>query len=234
MRVGYVICILALFSILGACNEFPKYRYRLTVVVDTPEGPRQGYTIIEVRTSTQTLPGPGIRRDAVGEAAVIDLGRRGLLFALPRGDQFHDWAGQVYAYLTPQPARGLSASEVAASSVKAARDSKAPIILPRYLNTQDARLVLSGYPLLVRFRDPSDYRTLERVDPDNLAESFGSGVKLRRMTVQITQDYPERRVIRYLPWLPNIKGPFDKNYMMVRPHGEFRNNLSSRSFDPEI
>lgn len=86
----------------------------------------------------------------------------------------------------------------------------------------------------MRFRNPSDYRTLERVDPDNLSATFGIGVRLQKVTVQITKADRVRRVIRYLPWLPKVKGPFDKDYMMVRPYGEFRNNLSSPDFDPEI
>lgn len=234
MRIWNAVCGLLLFFLLGACNEFPSYRYRLTVVVDTPEGPKQGSTVIEVHTHTEPLPGPHIQLSAVGEAAVIDLGQRGLLFALPRGDPDLDWASQVYTYLTPPPPKGLSTSEVASYSVDAARNSKTPIKLPRYFTTSDPSLIPSGYPLLVRFQDPSDYRTLERVDPDNLAATFGTRVRLRKMTVQITQDDRERRVIRYLPWLPDIKGPFDKDYMMVRKSGEFRNNLSSRDFDPEI
>jgi len=109
------------------------------------------------------------------------------------------------------------------------------MVLPRYFPSAGrGYLPESGYPLLVRFRDASDYRTLERVDPDNLASSFGSGVTLRKITVQITQDKPERKVLRYLPWLPHVKGCFDKHCMMVRPYGEFRNNLGSGDFDPEL
>lgn len=229
------VLLLVLLPAMGSCIEiFPSYRYRLTVVVDTPEGVRQGSTVIEVDTHTEPLPGPHIQRGAVGEAAVIDLGRRGLLFALPRGDTDLDWASQVYTYLNPPPPKGLSVSEVAAYSVNAARNSKAEIKLPRYFTTSDPHLRPSGYPLLVRFRDPSDYRTLERVDPDNLSATFGIGVRLQKVTVQITKDDRVRRVIRYLPWLPDIKGPFDKDYMMIKKSGEFRNNLSSPDFDPEI
>jgi hypothetical protein len=35
-------------------------------------------------------------------------------------------------------------------------------------------------PLLVRFRDMNDPKTLERVDPNDLAASFGPGVYLKR------------------------------------------------------
>jgi hypothetical protein len=39
-------------------------------------------------------------------------------------------------------------------------------------------------PLLVRFRDISDPKTVEKVDPANLAASFGAGVKLTRATIE--------------------------------------------------
>lgn len=236
MSFKSAIVMLVLLPALCSCFQwYPKYRYRLTVVVDTPEGVKQGSAIIEVETSLQTLPGPGIRQHAVGEAAVVDLGKRGLLFALPRGERYYDWAGQLYSTLTPLPPKGMvDVAAIANFRVKAAQEAKAPIVVPRRFNMRSHRSDISGYPLLVRFRDPADYRTLERVDPDDLAAAFGAGVKLDKVVVQITHDDPERRVIKYLPWLRDIKGPFNPNYTKVPQDGSFQNDLSSKNFDPEI
>lgn len=242
MSLRLATLLFGLLPAMASCEEHSSYRYRLTVVVDTPDGPRQGSTIIEVHTGTQSIPVRSLTRRATGEAAVVDLGHRGLLFALPRGETDLDWADSVYAYLMPPPPPGSSVADVADYQVKTATSMKSPIRLPRYFNTPDERRKLSGYPLLVRFRDATNYRTLERVDPDNLADAFGVGVKLRMITVQITRDDPERRVIRYLPWLADIKGYFDENSQIIRrPDGtlkyqpnEFRNNLSSKDFDPEV
>ena len=41
------------------------------------------------------------------------------------------------------------------------------------------------YPRLVRFCDNADPKTVEKVDPANLAASFGSGNRLKRITAQI-------------------------------------------------
>jgi hypothetical protein len=46
-------------------------------------------------------------------------------------------------------------------------------------------LPLTSLPLLVRFRDLDDPKTVERVDPLDLGKSFGTGVKLQRATLEI-------------------------------------------------
>ena len=44
---------------------------------------------------------------------------------------------------------------------------------------------LTSLPLLVRFRDINDALTVEKVDPLNLEQSFGPGVRLTRATLEI-------------------------------------------------
>jgi len=60
---------------------------------------------------------------------------------------------------------------------------------------------IESMPLLVRFRDPNDPKTVERVDPNDLAASFGAGVKLTRATVEITDDPLTTGIEKRLPWL---------------------------------
>lgn len=49
---------------------------------------------------------------------------------------------------------------------------------------------IKKYPMLVTFDDISDPNTVSRVDPNNLAGSFGPGFLLKRITLEIT-DEPE-------------------------------------------
>ena len=59
-------------------------RYRITVTVDTPSGPIKGSAVREVRViDTPTFGLDTVTPDMHmrGEAAVVDLGQRGLLFA---------------------------------------------------------------------------------------------------------------------------------------------------------
>jgi hypothetical protein len=70
------------------------------------------------------------------------------------------------------------------------RDTRGPIDIP-----------LGALPLLVRFRDLNDPTTVERVDPFDLAGSFGAGVKIKRATIEITNAPVTTGIEQKLPWL---------------------------------
>jgi hypothetical protein len=57
----------------------------------------------------------------------------------------------------------------------------------------------------VRFGDMADPRTVAAVDPANLAASFGDGVALSRVSVEITTDPVTRGIEKKLGWLPAVK-----------------------------
>ena len=63
---------------------------------------------------------------------------------------------------------------------------------------QDER---SAYPMMVRFADESDPTSVALVDPDDLAASFGEGVSLRRITVELTDDPVTASIEDRLGWL---------------------------------
>lgn len=109
--------VLALVGALGslvllpssglAGEALPTYRYRLTVEVETPEGIKSGFSVIEVRTTMAgrvKLPDANaLAIDFIGEAVTVDLGKRGLLFALLRSESVQGWAGGAMALVTPPP-----------------------------------------------------------------------------------------------------------------------------------
>jgi hypothetical protein len=66
-----------------------------------------------------------------------------------------------------------------------------PVPLPR-----------ANWPLMVTFDDVEDPKTVRMVDPDNLAATFGPGVELGAVTLEVTGDpVTEGRVERVLGWL---------------------------------
>jgi hypothetical protein len=67
-----------------------------------------------------------------------------------------------------------------------------------------AELPSALLPMLVRFRDIKDPRSVEGVSPDNLAASFGPGVRLRRATIEITRDRVTTGIGQTLPWLDEL------------------------------
>ena len=196
--------------------RLPDYRYRLTVEVETPEGLRAGSSVIEVKTAVagrNSIPTPGVVSHRVrGQAVAVDLGARGVLFALLRSDDNSDWASNVMYRMVPKIPRVHDAN----GKFDSDRDFEAQfaamlkhqdaIELPATFTDQGHLKNQSARPLLVRFRNISDPATVEQVKQDNLAASFGSGVKLKRITVQLTDDSVTTGIEKKLGWLPRQQG----------------------------
>ncbi|WP_147270792.1 hypothetical protein [Alteripontixanthobacter maritimus] len=190
-------------TIACADNTALDYRYRLTVEVDTPEGLRTGSSVIEVQ---QKLVRPGsspgsqaINRSIYGEAVTVDLPNGGTLFALLRSEDQIGWAGIVMQDAAPK---------VAGESYTDRFDNMllidGEVTLPRRWPLIEPDIRLSGYPMMVTFANSSIPTTVKLVDPDDLAGTFGNGVHLRRVTVQITEDPVTHNIVEnYLPWLPD-------------------------------
>ncbi|MEX2492944.1 MAG: hypothetical protein WD425_14410, partial [Nitrospirales bacterium] len=92
-------------------------------------------------------------------------------------------------------------------------------------------LAPEDYPLLVTFTDITDPTTVKQVDPDNLAATFGPGVSLKRITLEITDEsVTEGKVEQVLGWWNSdrpLEGPYwDWNH----PEFIYENRLLRRYF----
>jgi hypothetical protein len=118
-----------------------------------------------------------------GEAIVVDLGSRGLLFVLLVADPKHSSFAD-----DPTPPES---SPSLVLNVFSYGESNGPGGAPKQLisEIQGRRDVVETpptlLPMLVRFRDINDPTSIERVDPDDLAKSFGPNVRLVNATIQI-------------------------------------------------
>lgn len=153
-------------------------RYRLTLYAEVDGKSVAGSGVVEVRYETgikfATATEYNVR--VRGEAVVLDLGAKGLVFALLR-------AGRD------------SRSEPASIVLRAFNFSGGAMPLPAKEGIQQvsrlsgkAELPVTSLPLLVRFRDVNDPLTVEKVDPLDLAASFGPDVKLTRATLEIVSN----------------------------------------------
>lgn len=229
-----------LVVLLSGCGTaLPDYRYRLTVEVETPEELKTGSSVIEVSTSTTSsisIPSPGaVRHRLSGEAVTIDLGQHGTLFALLRSDVDVDWATNLLFRLAPEVAavrdeNGRYDSDASfRARYEAMLQNRRLIVLPKTFHHIRVLRDMPARPMLVRFRDTSDPKTVERVDPDDLAASFGEGVKLRRVTVQLTDDPVTTGIKKRLGWLgeypePSLNpshSPSDWSLPATLHHGDF-------------
>ncbi len=249
----------ALVFALASCNPFsggkryPDYRYRLTVTVDTPEGLRSGSSVIQVETfvaGPNSIPQPNKLSTRVrGEAVTVDLGERGVLFALLRSETSVDWAGYVLMSAT-QPVRF---EEVREEVRRTNQDPSFDISMdrtlaltgrheiPRYYTNGTKRPgtdePASYYPMMVRFDDLDDPTTIVKVDNQNLATSFGEGVMLRRISVERTEDPVTRSLGDRLAWLKDLNGAITKpqrdpetGRLLPRAQGPFSGRITDGDF----
>lgn len=170
------------------------WRYKMTVAVETPEGLKTGSAVREISNSDSSLAfeltqsvNPG---ELKGEAVVVDLGSRGKLFALLSGyKRGPDYAEDVVFDVFPYDGGYSTAAGIR-----------------HYRSLKDAKATLTptDYPVLVMFKDIKDPKTVTsvlemetenqgypkqfRIKADHFEELFGKGVKLKEITIEMTDE----------------------------------------------
>jgi hypothetical protein len=225
---------LVLALMLAGCGAVgddgtPDYRYRLTVEVETPDGPRTGSSVIEVEQRMGRSAGTGfgkkIMRRVRAEAVAVDLPGGRTLYALLRSDDNVDWAANVMQMLAPE-IEGEPWEDVFDNVLLVEGEVEVPRMWPPIAPFGER----SAYPMLVTFGDESDPASVARVDPDDLAATFGENYELGRVTVELTDDPVTTGIEERLPWLsdypePSLSpdhGPRDFSLPATLKHGDFR------------
>ena len=189
---------------------FPSgtWRYKMTVTVETPDGDVKGFAVREVTAHTEPrlFPeqgGGAYAEVSDGEAVVIDLGKRGVLFALMRGWRYgSDYNSKIMLAAFP------------------AREPRFTAEAIRYytkLRNADAVLRENNYPIFLYFKNIQDASSAELVlEPswqeedngltgeftvknDNFEKFFGKGVRLKEVKIETTNEPVTRARKRYMP-----------------------------------
>ncbi len=219
LRRGFLLGLPSLALALAGCGSRPRnVVYRFTLEVETPEGIRTGSTLLELGISENDGLLKGLSPAALsvwvgGEATVVDLGPRGLLFCLLSRDV--DRKGSLdqdamFGAMFPQRAPpGVYANDLE-------RD-RALLRTPYWrhvdqVNAEKPTVVvpIGRLPRLVRFRDLADPFSVETVDPHDLAATFGPGVRLVGATMTITEGKATRGIEKILSWVTKLEGAIGK------------------------
>lgn len=174
-RVGFFLAVLlAVFAVYTSVFS-ATVRYRLTLETEVDGEPKTGSGVIEVSYSKNNDPisSAEFSIDVRGEAVVLDLGPRGVLLALLKGDS-DSRSGPEYIVLRAFNFPGGALPSPVANGLSQVKRLSGKVDLP-----------LTSLPLLVRFRDLDDPKSVEKVDPLDIGKSFGVGAKLVGATLEI-------------------------------------------------
>jgi hypothetical protein len=181
----------------GCSALFPsRYRFRMTVEVETPQGLRVGSSVMEVSSIKQPIKvgeSPTISTGLMGDAVAIDL-PNGTLFALV-GDVSPGFPLELAATLALEPGPGkgyFEPNSFFAAVGKLGRNDQ----IGRTVELSPGR-----YPKLVHFRDIRDSKSVEVDDPLDLSKTLGTGIRLRKISIQVTDSPPTSGIERKIQWL---------------------------------
>lgn len=200
--LGRLLIGIASIVATTGCDVVPsRYRARMTVEVETPQGLRTGSSVLEIlagKTMSLTPESAKAQVELHGEAVAVDLPGGETLFALLRtaiNDQSLQRA--ITAALDPNFEGGAEGFLESVPKLGRPENVGRSAVLPA-----------SSYPVLVRFRNIADPKSVEAVDPNNLPGRSEAGVALRRITVTVTNGAVTSEIEKRLPWLPGLHGSY--------------------------
>lgn len=221
---GALFLELSVAACAGASSsgEYPSVnlRYKMIVEVETPEGLKTGFAVREISMVSRPKRLGEMNDTHVklerGEAVGIDLGKRGMLFALMSiggGGGQAIWA-PFNAFPTPCPEGPISRCGIKYYS--ALKNNSRAELKTRYL------------PGIVHFKNANDPNSVERVvemtacadseirisnthciKNNNFEPIFGPGTRLKSITIEMTEEDVTWVINQFLPWLSTIKGYLD-------------------------
>ncbi len=174
-----------LFAAIGlsGCQDKHEWHQKLTVVVDTPSGEVSGSSVVEVTATFGQLPMTDreVWYSLRGEATVVEVAPGRYLFAL-LGD-----SNERYYRAVRDQFENMDRGDW----LKRIPDAKGVVTLEPKI-----------YPLLVTFRDVDNPKTVRKVDPADISAVLGTGNRLERITLEITDAaITNGKVVQILNWL---------------------------------
>lgn len=196
------------------------WRYKMTVAVETPEGIKMGSAVREVSIAAapEILPEmSGLAAGAKGEAVVVDLGNRGQFFTLLGGHAV--FADAFMGGLLTKEAIWNAKLHVKPGATKILKIEHYPKFV-RFRDINDPKTVESLIKVGFCKKATADGSCAEKVDgssslsylrmhpsyieEDRFAEAFGQGVRLKSVTVEVTDEPVTWGIDQWLPWLAKV------------------------------
>ncbi len=190
LLILFLAPLLTGFELLGFA--YHSWHQKMTVEVEVGDQLYTGSSVVKMSVfghPDMPLVHGNLDLEILGEAVMVELPQNQYLFALLTYNAF--LASRVFA---DKMEGALTESGNRWAAIIAGLHER------RNIDPQD-------YTLLVTFSDINDPKTVQKVDPDNLAATFGSGVSLKRIILEITDEpVTEGKIESVLGWLKTIGG----------------------------
>lgn len=225
--ITIVTMILMALALLVRCGTLGFHRWtwhqKLTVVVDTPNGPKTASSVVAVNWEKtpgflKGLGGGGYSGRLTGNVVAVEVAPSRYLFTL--FDNRYGAGTALDVFLRPK--RGWSDQSEEKALFALQQGSQQQTLSPEY------------YPNFVTFRDIADPSSVEPVLPRDFEKAFGKGVVLASVTLSVTDEKrTDTNFAEILPWWNNYKRnkQFDGDrYTYLYSSNRFANSLNSTNF----
>ena len=172
-KLPQILCLCSVLFLTSCDYIIPStWNYRITVEIETPEGIKTGSAVRQVRAWKNVAQwlNPDVRRisyDVIGEAVVVDLEERGVVFALIDWDSYKEM---------------FSAFPISANTWKER------LMYFNNLEVGTKAELNQDLPRFVTFDNFDDSMSIRGVDRNKMNEIFDKGVSFKSVSVEITDD----------------------------------------------
>jgi hypothetical protein len=198
--VAALLFVGGIFTVVATGTVDHHWNQRLTMIVDTPDGPRSASVVQRIdwqgtsglyKEATSGIDASQSSTRVTGEALALEVAPGAWVFALLKGD--NGWQGEP----------GLNAGYViAVPKGHHARSAEGVDDILAYPKDTPVELPPEAWPMLVTFDEITDPASVKPVDPADLATRFGVGFALKAMTLEVTEAaVTEGRIDSLLEWL---------------------------------
>ena len=197
--------IVAAWKVYYPKSDYPsgEWRYKITMEIETPEGIKFGSAVREISARVQPRIKPEthpVSYEVKGEAIAVDLGKHGVVFALVNWTDV-EMVQAAFPFHNPNSKEGLNYYKNLPIGKKETLTKWIPqfVMFENLNDPMTVKLVRGG-----RFN-----KDTQKTDQVNDFETiFGTGVNLKNVTVEITDEPVTWKIEKILPWMYKIKGGY--------------------------
>jgi hypothetical protein len=195
LALGILACLVILAVAFFRLNFYDVHvRYRLTVEVQDGGQIKTGSSVIDVSYNIEPTWSPSHFNSfpvPVGYAPTVDLGEKGILFvtfsnATRTPEQRAERHRQVFCLFDDIGCLPFAAYNKPGGAADFPRKKAALDELLRQSGPRDVPFI--ALPELIRFVNIDGQHRYVKLPPNDVATSFGPGVELKRVVVQLTDD----------------------------------------------